>query len=61
MRIRFEVEIDRTAEGLGISRFHAFHKPELADDFRRRVAANGGRIIDETPSSIAEALSALKG
>ena len=60
MRIKFEVEVDRMAEGLGVSRFSAYHKPANADDFRRRVAANNGRIISETECSVAEAIALLK-
>lgn len=61
MRIKFEVEVDRRAEGLGVRTFTVFHKPSAAADFRRRLAANGGVIISEAPCSLSDALSTLEG
>ena len=61
MRIKFEVEVERTDEGLGVSRFCVFHRASDAESFRHRVAVNGGRIVSETPSTVAEALATLRG
>jgi hypothetical protein len=49
-----------TYEAFG-DRSVAFKREDLAADFRRRVAANGGKIISEERVSTADAVVAVVG